>query len=82
MLIIGTMSGCAVNFYDEELRDEVLQNRKNIIDENENLTVLYKSSLYRLALLGAGFDEDEIAQIIEEYSKDIEDKKDAKNTKK
>ena len=42
------------------------------------MTVLYKSSLYRLALLGAGITEDEITEIIEEYTKDIEDKKDEK----
>ena len=83
MLAVFVFASCA-NFYDAELRDEILKNRENIIDKNESLTINYAASLYRLALLGAGvLSEDAIAREVEQYKRELKiiRDKNAKNNK-
>jgi hypothetical protein len=78
LLIIILAADCTKNFYDEELRDEVIVNRVELLDEGLVLTKKangewkfsknYLAGLYRLALLGEGEnDEDNIARMIDDY---------------
>jgi hypothetical protein len=78
LLIIILAADCTKNFYDEELRDEVIVNRVELLDEGLVLTKKtngewkfsknYLAGFYRIALLGEGEnDEDNIARMIDDY---------------
>ena len=73
-------TSCTKNFYDEELRDEVITERAKIIeqsmlyaqdDKGEYIfTINYLTSFYTLALLGEGkLSEDDIVDVVKKYEK-------------
>ena len=86
LLFIGSifLSSCTKNFYDEELRDEVITEKVKIIEESMLFardadgqyvfTINYLSGFYRLALLGEGkLSEDAIAEAIDAYKKHLKE---------
>ena len=82
LCLVLMLAGCTKNFYDEELRDEIIVQKHLIIEQSMLFakdsngaylfTINYLAGLYRLALLGEGtMSEDEIADAIEIYKKHL-----------
>jgi len=79
-------TSCTKNFYDEELRDEVITERAKIIEQSMLyaqddkgvyiFTINYLTSFYTLALLGEGkLSEDDIVDVVNKYEKYLIEKR-------